>query len=412
MKVRILPPTLHTLRGRPGAWTSYHDTTQPGLELRVSPAGVRSWTTVVRVRGRRHRVTLGSVRGDDRELPLGIADARERCRDVQRDAGKGITPEQAALKGLTVKDLCGRALAGLVLRPSTRAEWERLAEKEIEPALGNVVASALSRGEIREWGLAITAGQRPWKPRAEQRAAPTTAIAAFELLRRCYSWALERDFLAATPFVSLPKPGQRNQSSRVLDTDELRAVWQALNRLRSWPEWRVAAKLLLLTVSRREMVAGLVDPREVQDLDGKDPRWTIPAARMKGARDHTVPLAPAAVVLIRERLASGRRLEPQSQFTRRLKRKADAIYRHAMGLPKRKRGGALVMPRWTLHGFRHSAATHMVEDLGIDPVVVSLLLAHRPVGIPAVTNIYLRAYRLKERRAALTKWAAWLEALD
>jgi len=39
---------------------------------------------------------------------------------------------------------------------------------------------------------------------------------------------------------------------------------------------------------------------EFHDLAGSDPRWIIPATRMKMDRPHTVPLVPPAVAILRE----------------------------------------------------------------------------------------------------------------
>jgi integrase len=69
------------------------------------------------------------------------------------------------------------------------------------------------------------------------------------------------------------------------------------------------------------------------------------------------------------------------------------------------------MPRWTIHGIRHTVATHMREDLKIQREVVSLVLGHTLAG-PTATRIYDRSEMLPERRAALTAWADWLRALQ
>ncbi len=39
---------------------------------------------------------------------------------------------------------------------------------------------------------------------------------------------------------------------------------------------------------------------EFEDLDGPAPLWRVPAQRMKMAREHVVPLAPAVVALLKE----------------------------------------------------------------------------------------------------------------
>ena len=90
-------------------------------------------------------------------------------------------------------------------------------------------------------------------------------------------------------------------------------------------------------------------------------------------------------------------LQPRMKRAVKARRRMD-------GLPP---GG---FPRWTFHGFRHTMATHLREDLAVSPDVVSLLLGHSVAG-PAVSRIYNRADLLHERRAALDAWARWLEGL-
>jgi hypothetical protein len=61
----------------------YFDASTPGLALRVSPTGAKSWAVLYRHRGRLRRLTLGSA------AVLGLKDARVRARDVLRDAADG-----------------------------------------------------------------------------------------------------------------------------------------------------------------------------------------------------------------------------------------------------------------------------------------------------------------------------------
>ena len=66
------------------------------------------------------------------------------------------------------------------------------------------------------------------------------------------------------------------------------------------------------------------------------------------------------------------------------------------------------LARWTIHGLRHTIATHLRADLGVSTEVISLILGHTPPG-PRVTRIYNRADLLPERAAALAAWAGWIE---
>lgn len=65
---------------------------------------------------------------------------------------------------------------------------------------------------------------------------------------------------------------------------------------------RLALKGVLLTAQRPGEVAGMM-LSELHDLDGPTPHWIIPRLRTKNKKtEHTVPLSPAAVDLIRQAL--------------------------------------------------------------------------------------------------------------
>ncbi len=120
---------------------------------------------------------------------------------------------------LTVERLVSLCLADLKLKPKTEREWRRLAAVEITPkrgALTDRLAAELSKAEVRAWSRAIV------------NRSHYTANRAFEVLRRAFSWGIGEDLLDRTPFLGLQKPGTEQQSERVLNPQEIRAIWAAL----------------------------------------------------------------------------------------------------------------------------------------------------------------------------------------
>ena len=397
-RLSFVATSARSLRGHAGCWSTYYDAVMLGLELRISPRGARSWSVRCRHAGRQVRVSLGPV------ARVGLAQARAKAREALERAARGEDPRRPRGGALTVEALALAALASLELRESTRTEWQRLLAVEVAPVLGRFAADQLDRHAIRRWVDGI-------RSRAVARA-------AFAFLRRCYSWGVRSDLLRGTPFVELPGPEPAPASSRVLTTEELRCLWLALGTLALLTEaekrparaYVDATRLLILTAARREMIIGM-RRSELEAL--KDPaaaRWIVPAKRMKGGRDHVVPLAPQAVAIVERRLESGEDLlfpagrHAQGPMTWSSRFVADLVAMTDL-IAGRK------LPAWRIHGLRSAAATHMVEDLGVSSEVVSLILAHRPPGA-AVTHVYQRAERLTERRDALSRWASWMEALS
>src|SRR3981081_1909034 len=80
----------------------YVDEKVPGLALRVTPNGAKSWTMRYRHRGRLRRLALRSAG----VIPL--VKARERVRDLFHEASKGADPateKQVGRKTETIGDL-------------------------------------------------------------------------------------------------------------------------------------------------------------------------------------------------------------------------------------------------------------------------------------------------------------------
>jgi integrase len=302
---------------------------------------------------------------------------------------------------VTVKDLVEECLKALDLRDSTRKDWRRIADVEILPRLGARPLAELSRGEVRRWSAAILERSRH------------TANTAFKVLRRAYSWGIAQDLVQASPFLGLPRPAPEVRNSRWLRPHELRALWQALRRVAAGSFYPDVVRLLLLTALRRGEVLG-ARREEFEGIAGKEPRWIVPASRMKGAREHVVPLSRQAAAIVRARLKAvkGSCLFPTleadrpapwiSRFSELLQAKMAELVQKELENPAAK------VERWTIHSLRHTVATHMQDTLQVQDGVVALVLAHRPPGLTDVDGIYLRGRRLEERRQALQRWADWL----
>jgi integrase len=183
----------------------------------------------------------------------------------------------------------------------------------------------------------------------------------------------------------------------------LRTIWT----YEGHPLTRAALKLSALTFQR----PGNIRHMEWREIDFDSAQWTIPASKMKrsvqgkeSGRPHLVPLAAQAVKILREiepltghgryvfaSLLSGER--PMSENTLRA-----ALRR--MGYSN---------DDMTPHGFRAMARTIMVEQLNVHPDVIEAQLAHGKSG--PLGAAYDRAEFVAQRRAMMTEWADYLDAL-
>jgi integrase len=172
-------------------------------------------------------------------------------------------------------------------------------------------------------------------------------------------------------------------------------------------------RALLFTGVRRGELAD-TSWLEVEHLERHDYRGdvlTIPASRMKGKRDHAVPLTPVVFALMGKpprkvkahpfvfSTSGGER--PFSGFS---KAKV-ALDKHIAEL--RKKDGRDPMPGWVVHDLRRTAKTLMARA-GVRPDISERVLAH---VIPGIEGVYDRWGYLPEKHDALTRLAALVDRI-
>jgi integrase len=222
------------------------------------------------------------------------------------------------------------------LKPRTLAEYERLAEKVILPALGDTELDALSLDQIDEWHEAI--------PGAVQ------ANRALAVLSAALSYAIERRLLATNPCRGATRNREQGREFFYLP-EHTRAILAAAA---AWPDIRGRYIALTLLTGCR--------PDELLECT---PAWrTAGAVRLPDAKTgaRTLFLSPAAEAIL-DALVPG----PDGRYFPAgmdLRRAWYGIVRDA-GVPKARR-----------YDLRHTfASAALAAGTGLD--VVGLMLGHR-----------------------------------
>jgi integrase len=130
------------------------------------------------------------------------------------------------------------------------------------------------------------------------------------------------------------------------------------------------------------------------EIDMQAAVWTVPASRMKAAREQRIPLAGAALSILQAVLPDN----PDP---------AELIFPGARGhkplsdvaLAK------LLPPNVTCHGFRSSFRTWAGEQITYAREVVEMAVAHRLRD--AVEQAYARGDLFQRRRCLMAEWAAY-----
>jgi integrase len=155
----------------------------------------------------------------------------------------------------------------------------------------------------------------------------------------------------------------------------------------------IALEFLILTAARTGEVLGA----RWSEIDLSARVWTVPSDRMKGGREHRVPLSDRAAEIIEEVAATktsefvfpGRRSSPLSNM---------AI---TMVLRRMKAGNV------TAHGFRSSFRDWAGNETNFARELAEAALAH-VIGDKA-EQAYRRGDALERRRGLMATWAAFVE---
>lgn len=138
------------------------------------------------------------------------------------------------------------------------------------------------------------------------------------------------------------------------------------------------------------------------DTEAAEPTWRILAKRMKGKKEHVVPLPRQAVAILRDLKAitgGGRYLFPS------LRSGGRPMSNNTVNAALRRLGYS--GEEQVEHGFRSIAST-MLNELGWNPDAIELQLAHKKSG---VRGVYDRAVLMDERRRMMQAWADYLDGL-
>jgi integrase len=299
---------------------------------------------------------------------------RRRQEGAATNTLKAITEDYLKREGGMTRDADRKPTFSGKLRSAEQclAVFERL----IFPVLGNRQIDTIKRSEIVKL-----------LDRIEDERGPSMAHVALGFLSRVFNWHASRndDFLSPIRRgMGRIKPAERARE-RVLSDDELRAVSRAAEST-SGPFGHYV-RFLLLTATRRNEAAGI--RRDEVQPNGD---WIAPAERMKGKREHVVPLSAAARAIIDGMPALGPLLFttggrwPIGNFTK-FKAKFDAA---VLAELRKQDPEAKPLPNWTLHDLRRTARS-LMSRAGVSSDIAERCLAHIIGGVRGTYDRY--AYR-------------------
>jgi integrase len=374
-----------------------------GLYLRVGRGGAKSWAFRFMRGGVAREMGLGGI------TKVSLAEARKKAIDLRLQLSNGIDPlahrqNEEAKRQATEKFAAARSMAfdkcadayiraheGSWRNEKHRKQWSNTLATYVSPVFGSLPVQDI------DVALVMKVLEPVWSLK------PETANRVRGRIEAILDWAKVRGFRAGENPARwrghldhlLPARSKVRQVKHhaALPCDDLGGFMKDLRGCESVAA--AALEFLILTVARTGEVIGARWP----EIDFKNRVWTLPVERMKGGREHRVPLSkPAIAVLERMRGQGTEFIFPGLNPGRPLSNMALLVL-----LGRMRRGDV------TAHGFRSTFRDWAAERTNFPREVAEAALAHAIDD--KVEAAYRRGDLFEKRRRLMDAWAEFCAKL-
>lgn len=379
-----------------------------GLYLYVTPTGYKSWRFKYRFAGKEQRIVFGAY------PELSLRKARDLRDDSRQELRAGRDP------GVEYRRRATRRTSGVDSRRTFEAiarQWHELQapqwkERHAHDVLASLVAEVFPIIGASEIGDIRPVMIRELLEKVQKRGAIETAHRIRQRISAVFRYAIASDLAEMDPAATIGaalQPVVKNKQPALVKLGDAQAFLNAFEAEPGHPTTKLASRLLALTAARPGMVQ-MAQIGEFEDLEGAEPIWRVPAAKMKLARaksereefEFIIPLSRQAVDVVTIAAAHSRNrkyLFPSARHSHR------PITDNALNVAYRRLQS--FAGRHVPHGWRSSFSTIMNEraidlDRPGDRAIIDLMLAHEPEGVEARYN---RAAYMPRRRQLTQEWA-------
>lgn len=381
-----------------------------GLYLRVGRGGAKSWCLRFMLAGRAREMGLGGL------TKVSLADARKKAAEARLLLSDRLDPLTAKTQRLAAQrvetaramtfDECAEAYikahAPSWRNPKHRQQWKNTLVTYASPTFG-----AVPVGDV-DVAMVMKVVEPLWQTKTE------TASRVRGRIETVLDWAKARGYrLGENParwrghldqLLPAKSKVRKVKHHPALPYDDIRDF---VKDLQSRVGVAAAAlEFLLWTAGRTDEVIRARWP----EIDPNSRLWTVPGERMKGNREHRVPLsAPALAVLERMRGQGEEFIFPGLKDGKPLSNMAMLNLIGRMNGDRAQSGQArYIDPRQdnaevTPHGFRSTFRDWAAERTNFPNEIVEMSIAHAIDG--KVEAAYRRGDLFDKRRRLMDAWA-------
>ena len=375
-----------------------------GLYLEVSPGGSKRWFLKYRKEGKEMRLALGSYPN------VSLAEVRLKQSEAKALKHKGIDPVHD--KKIGKLKASRQAIDNF---EAIAREWHSKQKNNWSEVHAKTVMRRMEKDLFPWLGKRPMAQIHPMEllatlQKIEDRQAFETAHRVLDIARQVWEYWLptvdveQRNITEGLKARLQPYRGKN--FAAILDPKRFGELMRAIKHYKGGVVVRVALQLSVLVYQR----PGNLRMMEWSELDLEAATWTIPSAKMKRSvqekaygEAHVVPLPKQALAL----LESIKPITGHGQFVFPGERNHDrpmsdnairsALYSLGFGEEQKP------------HAFRATARTMLVDELGLDPLMIEANLAHG--ARDRLGKSYNRTQYLKQRFEMVQQWADYLDKL-
>lgn len=369
-----------------------------GLRLVVLDRGSgrwRYWTQRLVIRGKRRDLGLGRV--DE----VTLAEAREMAEKNQKIARRGGDPSAEAAREnrptfFQMYEVVTENRSKNWKTPGTAANWTRMFEHDILPAIGDIPVADIAIQDIRN------IVEPDWKGRGSK------GYLARQNMESVFAWAVGNGYRPDNPAAHLkailPRVEKIVKHHPSLPYREAPAAMVEWQELRIKKPVKLAVLFMILTAARLSEATGV----KWREIDLSQRIWRVPAERMKARKVHTVPLSEQVLEILHHVEAPTIREDslvfPAGNFKGRSRGVSQGMVSDALRKQGRKDPDRRPI---VAHGFRATFRVWAIEKARAPREVCEAALAHQESD-RTVAAYTAGADPFDDRKELMQTWADFI----